>query len=352
MERAGKIQGDQQHQRPASAREADPESIQPFDLDGLEAGSSVGSRADLIALSRRIGASPYMVAQRRLRRSLFGSAVQLKSRLDDEEQPKEAGEDRTSRARSLMTLQAMANSSPRSVAQRKASQQVSGVMQYNPSSVARNVVQVDALQTGFRFATTPPSPAFHLAPSESGDAVIQRQVLARFEIFDDKKGAVWILEVVIGGRTPSPFPGTMGAHSTAWIAHLDAVRRMLVNTELLQGVEYLIFLANEGLKSPLLKLSKFLEKDHLEKLEGATKSVQNDIVALDKAVKDYQYPPSDRKFLLIESAMRQLIDTYSTYMNYLPMATVKGGDPSGHGEGSARSDSPIPTWWAFPWPRS
>src|SRR5262249_38482294 len=27
-----------------------------------------------------------------------------------------------------------------------------------------------------------------------------------------------------------------------------------------------------------------------------------------------------------------------TYVNYLPMSTVKGGDPSGHGEGSVRGD--------------
>lgn len=34
--------------------------------------------------------------------------------------------------------------------------------------------------------------------------------------------------------------------------------------------------------------------------------------------------------------MRQLVNDYLTFVNYLPGATVVGGDPSGHGEGAAR----------------
>ncbi len=164
-------------------------------------------------------------------------------------------------------------------------------------------------------------------------SVVQRQVLARITTALNEEQVVWILEVVIGGRTPSPFPGTMGAHSTAWIAHVDEVRRMLVNTELPEGADYLLWLADKGLGSPLRELIDFLGKDHKQKLDEAEKQMKGDMVALENELKNNKATTQS-----IKQMIQQLIDSYLTYINYLPMATVKGGDPSGHGEGSVRGD--------------
>jgi hypothetical protein len=37
-------------------------------------------------------------------------------------------------------------------------------------------------------------------------------------------------------------------------------------------------------------------------------------------------------------ATRRLIDRHLTFVNYLPTATVDGGDSSGHGEGTAHTN--------------
>jgi len=193
------------------------------------------------------------------------------------------------------------------------------------------VAQLHSFQTTLRCATSGAFPGVQPGVSES-DAVIQCQVLARLELYLHEK-VWWILEVIIGGRTPSPFPGTMGAHSTAWIAHLDEVRRMLINTELQEGCTNLIWLAAEGLKSPLRDLIGFLDKEHKEKLDAAEKKLKEDISGLENELKNEKATA-----LSIKQWIQRLIDSHLTYINYLPLATVKGGDPSGHGEGSVRGD--------------
>lgn len=118
----------------------------------------------------------------------------------------------------------------------------------------------------------------------------------------------------------------MGAHSTAWIAHLDAVRRHLINTSIDDGKKWLIDLAKGELEdSPLRELIEFLGKEHADKLKKAEDRLKESIEEADK--------DEDHK-----KAIQRLINSYLTYVNYLPMATVKGGDPGGHGEGTARGN--------------
>lgn len=169
------------------------------------------------------------------------------------------------------------------------------------------------------------------------EPVVQRQVLAKVSIApgSDEDRTFWIVEVVLGGRTPSPFAGTMGAHSTAWIAHTDMVRRMLVNTQLpREGADNLIQLArHEREHSELLQLQDLLGPAHRAKLESAGTALDEQCNLL-QALVDSDAPSHQE----IISQLRLLIDRYLTFVNYLPMATVSGGDPAGHGESSARSD--------------
>ncbi|MGB0563738.1 MAG: hypothetical protein ACPGVO_18360, partial [Spirulinaceae cyanobacterium] len=166
------------------------------------------------------------------------------------------------------------------------------------------------------------------------NTLIQRQVLSKLVPSPEYENVIH--DVIIGGRTPSPFPGTMGAHSTAWIAHLDAVRRMLVNTEFSEGSKNLIWLAREELNSessPLLALKGFLDDQHKKKLEDSEVILKDSIKGLEEEISK-EKPEAQA----IKQKIHQLINDYLTYTNYLPMSTVKGGDPSGHGEGVARSN--------------
>lgn len=178
--------------------------------------------------------------------------------------------------------------------------------------------------------------------------VLQRQVLTRLDVstVDDVD---WVWDVVVGGRTPSPFTGTMGAHSTAWVAHMDEVRRQVVNLPLGDAAANLrrhvhSRLAEELVddeeeeedhprKSTLYDLVASLGEKHLKALTGARKVVRTGLDDLELLLK--QTKPDGR---VLVDAVRSLINAYLTYVNYLPGATVAGGDPRGHGEGAARGE--------------
>lgn len=163
-------------------------------------------------------------------------------------------------------------------------------------------------------------------PSPNRVGVIQRQVVSKIEVDDD-----WIDDVIIGGRTPSPFSGTMGAHSTAWIAHIDAIRRQLVNSPLSDGIQTLIDLAKEEINSPLMELENLISENHQKQLQAARINLMIRIMDAQNALDEGTTTQKVQE-------LRKLINAYLTLVNYLPMATVAGGDPSGHGEGSARGD--------------
>ncbi len=148
------------------------------------------------------------------------------------------------------------------------------------------------------------------------------------------EGEYEIDDVVIGGRTPSPFTNTMGAHSTAWVAHIDVVRRHLVGTTLNQGIDWMAGLINDDLASPLLKLDAYLPKPHWQKLDFARYELT---VARNQLQLFHNNVRKDNYHFALQQ-LRVTINAYLTFINLLPTATVAGGDPSGHGEGVARGE--------------
>ncbi|GAB3794901.1 hypothetical protein GCM10028819_10010 [Spirosoma humi] len=153
--------------------------------------------------------------------------------------------------------------------------------------------------------------------------------------WDPKKSQYQISEVVIGGRTPSPFGSTMGAHSTAWVAHVDSIRRHLVGTDLQNAVKSFVELMESELNSPLLELKKYIGKDHQQKLDEASDALK---AAGRTLINANNATLTEDTYNAVLQHLRSTINIYLTYVNFLPMATVSGGDPSGHGEGVARGE--------------
>lgn len=182
---------------------------------------------------------------------------------------------------------------------------------------------------------------------EVAPSLVQRQVLTKLT-WSSTAETPTITDAIIGGRTPSPFSGTMGAHSTAWVAHIDLVRRMVVNLPLETACTNLHAVAEDEMtNSPLLKIE--VDKGQQGLIEGATKALTNDLADLKDKTSLYRYvidPKTDKTKLTksqneitidLIGQLRKTIDSYLTLVNYLPGATVAEGDPAGHGEGAARN---------------
>jgi hypothetical protein len=183
---------------------------------------------------------------------------------------------------------------------------------------------------------------------EVAPSLVQRQVLTKLTWSETAKTPT-ITDAIIGGRTPPPFSGTMGAHSTAWVAHIDLVRRMVVNLPLETACTNLRTVAKDEMtNSPLRKLK--VDKNQEELIDKATKALTSDLADLKDKTNLYRYAidPNTDKTTLTKSQneitidlivqLRKTIDSYLTLVNYLPGATVADGDPGGHGEGAARND--------------
>lgn len=170
--------------------------------------------------------------------------------------------------------------------------------------------------------------------SES-EAVEHKDSMSMESSEDTEDNLYMIDDVIIGGRTPSPFAGTMGAHSTAWVAHLDAVRRQLVGASLGDGIKWLTTMAQHDLNSPLLKLDGYLNQIQRTNLGTARYHLTKHLEELNK-YKDSNI--SKANYGRAITWLKSTINAYLSFVNFLPMSTVKGGDSKGHGEGAARNE--------------
>ena len=254
-------------------------------------------------------------------------------------------------------LQALHETSPRPVTQRGPSPGASARPVQRQGKPDSGEIQIQSEPGGGEFlapdlthATRQPGLPQAADVSQAGRTqVVQRQVLSNVETADGEAADpyhFYVIDVVIGGRSPSPFSNTMGAHSTAWVAHIDAVRRTVIRRDIRDALEALIALANEDLESSelLTLVDNLQDQGHKQKLllakQGLQQQIDRNDVLLTELSDTFQKPealsPQQKQQGI--TAIKTLIDTYLTYVNYLPGATVRGGDPSGHGEGSARGN--------------
>jgi len=136
-----------------------------------------------------------------------------------------------------------------------------------------------------------------------------------------------ISDIHFEGRTPSPFVGSMGAHSTAWVAHLDALRSALSGRSLIEAASILQALSNEAIRSPLLNMMPYILPDQSKLLI----KTYNDLVFFVRVLTRQK-----ANAILIKSLLQQTIAAYLAFLNALPLNTAEAADTTGRSEGYYR----------------
>lgn len=135
-------------------------------------------------------------------------------------------------------------------------------------------------------------------------------------------------EVRMEGRTPSPFVGSMGAHSTAWAAHLDAIQGALRGRNLDAAIQAVLALSREAQASPLLDLLVFVLPDQARLLARSQIELQYfQRVMLETGTSE----------LIRTTRLQQLIAAYLQFTNALPLHTAEAADTTGNAEGTHRA---------------
>ncbi|WP_211289927.1 eCIS core domain-containing protein [Hymenobacter chitinivorans] len=136
-------------------------------------------------------------------------------------------------------------------------------------------------------------------------------------------GAGRISGMLSAGRPDSPFKGTMGAHSTAWAAHLDRVRAAIRNHTIpdayaaLQGLsDRVMELYNAQKGKPLGNNAQGLIKDTWQRMNqlGGLKPTTADL-----------------------SSLQQFIEAILSFYNLIPGVSRDRIDTTGKGEGTYRA---------------
>ncbi|WPR77389.1 DUF4157 domain-containing protein [Algoriphagus sp. NG3] len=135
-------------------------------------------------------------------------------------------------------------------------------------------------------------------------------------------------DVRMEGRTPSPFVGSMGAHSTAWVAHLDALRAALGGRDLIGAVHTVLLLSVQAQTSPLLSLVPFILPDQARLLASS----QVELQYFQRIIQ--QKGASE---LILKTRLQQLISAYLQFTNALPLHTAEAASTVGNSEGTWRA---------------
>jgi hypothetical protein len=132
-------------------------------------------------------------------------------------------------------------------------------------------------------------------------------------------GQVRIEGMLSSGRPPSPFSGSMGAHSTAWIVHLDRVRTRLMGSTLAQGVRTM-----QTMIAETTSLAETLNRHTLG--DNASKLIEGARSRLDRA--NAQTP--ERATI---DALQEMIGAMLSYLNLLPTISQDYIKTTGNAEG-------------------
>jgi hypothetical protein len=129
------------------------------------------------------------------------------------------------------------------------------------------------------------------------------------------------------GRTQSPHGNTMGAHSTAWVVHLDAVKNQVIGSTPQEAIANVVKnLVNHAYKVEKERFGSFnVSKTHLNLMEKTK-------LDLEPYVKN-SAPKDDTTAMIF---LQNLIRTYLTYLNFIPGSTIDKGDTGGKAEGISR----------------
>lgn len=134
-------------------------------------------------------------------------------------------------------------------------------------------------------------------------------------------GGFGILDMLSEGRPPSPFSQTMGAHTTAWIVHLDRIRKRVIGCSIEEAYGNIIALS-EDVERKANQQVLFEEEEEEE---------QSFYSSLFQTMNSYRaVAPS----LL---ALQDFINALLTFYNFIPGVTVDKANTKGRGEGTYRN---------------
>ncbi|MFI1510578.1 DUF4157 domain-containing protein [Streptomyces sp. NPDC020597] len=159
------------------------------------------------------------------------------------------------------------------------------------------------------------------------DGTRRKQPLASQIVVNMQGTTAYVTGMHSAGRSPSPLPGgTMGAHTTAWAVHLDAIRTAIVNKPLSD-----VLAALPNLRADALAMYTRLHRsfrhtaEHTAGLKNADELMRHYLASI-REVSDEAKP------LFVQGFLNQLL----TFVNYIPGATLEAADTGGKGEGTSR----------------
>ncbi|MFG2720642.1 DUF4157 domain-containing protein [Streptomyces sp. NPDC048416] len=146
-----------------------------------------------------------------------------------------------------------------------------------------------------------------------------------------------------GGRSPSPFAGTMGAHTTAWIAHLDHIRQGIVDRSVEAAAHFI--LANAIPQAKHMKETMgpaFMRNDEqgshqlvlLADAQRALGELAAELNAVSVGARQGDQIATARQPLILQKTINALL----TYTNFIPGATLEATDVGGKHEGGTRRE--------------
>ena len=133
-------------------------------------------------------------------------------------------------------------------------------------------------------------------------------------------------EMKAGGRPPSPFSGTMGAHTTAWIVHLDHVRRYILGKTVAEAITAVTHDLVPDARKMYARIgagAADIEPEHEKRLGKAKETLENSV----QKAKGQVNP------LFLQQYIQHLL----TYINFIPNATIDKADTTGKGEPTPRN---------------
>lgn len=135
-----------------------------------------------------------------------------------------------------------------------------------------------------------------------------------------------VIDFLSGGRTKSPFGSQyMGAHTTAWVVHLDEIRRTIYGLMPDDAILALHDLADEHWKHCLtMEDLVWIEVEHKQLLYKS----KDDLTEFyeQEEVDDFE------QITFLQSYINALL----TFINFIPGATINKANTNGHGEGASR----------------
>lgn len=163
------------------------------------------------------------------------------------------------------------------------------------------------------------------ATMKKNDAPVKKKTAEEIEEENERVGSLAVQVVVddrgiitdlrSAGRPPSPFSGTMGAHTTAWTVHVDRVRSLIVKKTVAQA---------------LAEVRKTLADERKQTTERFTAQFQ--FPAEHKDIPYTAQPDSSSDLLNLQNAVIGHLEE----INAIPGATLPAADIGGKSEGKHR----------------